>query len=305
MPYYRFYILIFILQLIRPLEGQSYLPPELLPAANGLSSQEVTCLIFDNTGYLWTATQSELSRYDGYNSVQFPLLKSGQRLPNDQQIKSIRKDNQGNLWILAGNGLNLIQHKTGEISYYSLNQSDQLISRQFTPRDIYPGKDGEVWVLSDSVLISVKPGQANRYYPVPRSLQQPGFVTTCLLPDINGNLWIGTSAGILFFDRQQRSFTEFMQQSAQGLLTDQRVNCMFLDAKNFLWIGTGNGLNRFDQVDYDFDGYFPGGKNSAQEANTVTDINQAPDGTLIIATEAGLFSYDDVKGIFSKITQAT
>ena len=36
MPYYRFYILIFILQLIRPLEGQSYLPPELLPIANGL-----------------------------------------------------------------------------------------------------------------------------------------------------------------------------------------------------------------------------------------------------------------------------
>ena len=125
------------------------------------------------------------------------------------------------------------------------------------------------------------------------------------MPDINGNLWIGTSAGILFFDRQQRSFTEFMQQSAQGLLTDQRVNCLFLDAKNFLWIGTENGLNRFDQVDYDFDGYFPGGKNSAQPANRVTDINQAPDGTLIIATAAGLFSYDDVKGIFNRITQAT
>ena len=102
MPYYRFYIIIFILQLIRPLEGQSYLPPELLPVANGLSSQDVTCLTFDNTGYLWIATQSELNRYDGYNFVQFPLLKNGQRLPNDQQIKSIRKDNHGNLWILAG-----------------------------------------------------------------------------------------------------------------------------------------------------------------------------------------------------------
>ena len=305
MPYYRFYILIFILQLIRPLEGQSYLPPELLPVANGLSSQEVTSLIFDNTGYLWTATQSELSRYDGYNFVQFPLLKSSQRLPNDQQITSIRKDNLGNLWVLAGDGLNRIHRKTGEISYYSLTASDQLISDQFKPRDIYPGKDGEIWVLSDSILISVTPGQANRYYPVPRPLQQPDFVTTSLLPDINDNLWIGTSAGILFFDRQQRSFTEFMQQSAQGLLTDKRVNCLFLDSKNFLWIGTDNGLNRFDQVDYDFDGYFPGGKNSAQPANIVTDIDQAPDGTLIIATEAGLFSYDEVKATFSKITQTT
>lgn len=305
MPYYRFYILILILQLIRPLEGQSYLPPELLPIANDLSSQEVTSLLFDNRGYLWTATQSELSRYDGYNFIQFSLLKNGQRLPNDQLIVSIKKDNRGNLWVLAGDGLNLIHNKTGEISYYPLYQADQTISPQNTPRDIYPGKDGEVWVLSDSLLISVNPGQANRYFLVPRPLQEPDFITTCLLPDINDNLWIGTSVGILFFDRQQRSFTEFMQQSAQGLLTDKRVNCLFLDTKNFLWIGTENGLNRFDQVDYDFDGYFPAGKNSAQQANNVTDINQAPDGTLIIATAAGLFSYDEGIEIFNKITQTT
>ncbi len=67
--------------------------------------KEVNSLLFDNTGYLWTATQSGLNRYDGYNFVQFPLLKNGQRLPNDQQIKSIRKDNKGNLWMLADGGI--------------------------------------------------------------------------------------------------------------------------------------------------------------------------------------------------------
>jgi ligand-binding sensor domain-containing protein len=305
MPYYRFYILIFILQLIRPLEGQSYLPPELIPVANGLSSQEVTSLIFDNMGYLWTATQDELNRYDGYNYIQFPLQKNGQRFPSDQPIISIKKDKQGSLWILAGEGLTLIHPKTGEIGYFPLYQSDHPATQLNMPRDIYPGKYGVVWVLSDSVLISVNPGKANRYSLVPRPLLQPDFVTTCLLPDINDNLWIGTSSGILFFNRQQRSFTEFMQQSAHGLLTDQRVNCLFLDDRNFLWIGTENGLNRFDQVDYNFEGYFPGGNNSAQPSNIVTDINQAPDGALIITTAAGLFSYDEEKGIFTRITQAT
>ena len=71
--------------------------------------KEVNSLLFDNTGYLWTATQSGLNRYDGYNFVQFPLLKNGQRLPNDQQIKSIRKDNKGNLWMLAEEGLSRMQ----------------------------------------------------------------------------------------------------------------------------------------------------------------------------------------------------
>jgi ligand-binding sensor domain-containing protein/serine phosphatase RsbU (regulator of sigma subunit) len=304
MSYYRFYILIFILQLIRPLEGQSYLPPELVPVVNGSSLQQVNSLLFDNTGYLWTATQTELNRYDGYNFVQFPLLKNGQRLPGDQQIKSIRKDNKGNLWILAGEGLSRIFPETGDISYYPVYQSDNQTSHKFSPRDIYPGNDGSVWVLSDSLLISVKPGQANRYYQVPKPLQKSGFVTTCLLPDINGNIWIGTTEGILFFDRQQRSFTEFMQESAQGLLTDHSVNCMFLDANNTLWIGTKNGLNRFDQVDYDFEGYFPGGKASRQPANSISSIGQTPEGGLIIATADGLYSYDEAKNIFSKITQA-
>jgi ligand-binding sensor domain-containing protein/serine phosphatase RsbU (regulator of sigma subunit) len=283
------------------LEGQSYLPPELLPVTSG----EVSSLAFDNKGFLWTATQNELNRYDGYNFVQFTLLKNGQRIANDQPINSIKKDSQGNLWILAGDGLNLIHKKTGEFSYYPLFPSDHPSNSQFMPRDVYPGKDGEVWVLTDSLLISVSPGQVNRYYQVPRSSHPPGFITTCLMPDINDNLWIGTSAGILFFDRQQRSFTEFMQQNTQGLLTDQRVNCLFLDARHFLWIGTENGLNRFDQVDYDFDGYFPGGKNPAQQANRITDINQSADGLLIMATGEGLFSYDEAKGIFNKITQAS
>jgi len=305
MPYYRFYILIFILQLIRPLEGQSYLPPELLPVAKGLSSQEITSLLFDNTGYLWTATESELSRYDGYQFVQFNLSKNNQRLPNDQQIKSIRKDKQGDLWILAGDVLNRIDHRTSELSFYPLYQSDQMKSQRFNPRDIYPGNDGEVWVLTDSVLISVIPGQANRYYTVSGLALQSDFVTTCLMADINGNLWIGTSRGIYFFNCQERTLTEFMERNAQGLLTDQHVSCLFLDSKNFLWIGTKNGLNRFDQVDYDFDGYFPGGKTSVQQANEITSINQSPDGTLIVATVAGLFSFDETEGIFNKITQST
>lgn len=300
---YRFYILIFILQLIRPLEGQTYLPPELLPVAKGLPSREVTSLLFDNTGYLWAAVQSELTRYDGYNFVQIPLLKNSQRIPNDQKIITFRKDGPGNLWVLAGEGLNFIHHKTGEVSYYPLYPSDQETSLNFLPRDIYPGNNGEVWVLSDSLLIVVTPGQSNQYFQVPKPLLEPDFVTTCLLPDINGNIWIGTSDGILFFDRQQRSFTEFMQQSAQGLLTDNRVNCLFLDSKNFLWIGTENGLNRFDQVDYDFKGYFPGGKYSEPRANIVTAVGQAPDGTLVISTASGIFRYDEAKGIFTRITQ--
>ncbi len=303
MPYYRFYILIFILQLIRPLEGQSYLPPEFVPFANSVSKKEVNSLVFDNTGYLWTATQAELNRYDGYNFVQFPLLKNNQRLPNDQQIRTIRKDIQGNLWILAGEGLNQMLLNTGEIAYYPLYRPDQKTSGKFIPRDIYPVNDGSVWVLSDSLLISVSPGRANQYYTLPQPLQQSVFVTTCLMPDINGNLWIGTTQGILFFDRQQRSFTEFMQQSAQGVMTDHRVNCLFLDAQNTLWIGTENGLNRFDQVDYDFDGYFPAGKSSGQQENMITDIGQNPDGVLILATAAGLFSYNESKNVFSRITQ--
>jgi ligand-binding sensor domain-containing protein/serine phosphatase RsbU (regulator of sigma subunit) len=302
MPYYRIYIII-ILQLIRPLYGQTYLQPEMFPVENGLSSQYVTCLTFDNRGYLWVGTQSGLNRYDGYRFVQFFSERNGQYTNNDRQIRVIRTDRPGNLWILSDGGISSYDHRSGEIRFYSLSILDSISPADKTAKDIFAANDGGVWVLTNTMLLTLEPGHKTRYYPIPHDKNQGDSITYCLEADGHGNIWLGTSGGILYFDRQQRTFREFMGKNSQGLLTDHQVNCLFLDKDSILWIGTRNGLNRFDPVDYDFDGYFPGNGENPQPANDIRCIDQATEGRLIVATSSELFSFDKEKGIFTKIRE--
>ncbi len=302
MPYYRFYIFLFILQLFRPLEGQAYLRPELIAFGNAFPSKEISGLALDETGFLWVSTTNDLYRYDGYHIVQFPLINKGQRLPADQEIKSLRHDASGNIWLLTSGAVIKINRHKGSIDYNALFESENPMPPGYKPVDFFPSRKNELWVLSDSLLISVHAGQPVRYFAIPHPNTHDDFAATCLAADYNGNLWIGTTSGILFFERQNGTFTDFMQQNSQGLLTNQRVNTLFLDSRNFLWIGTDNGLNRFDQVDYDFDGYFPGGKSNNSGVNKINAVGQSTEGTLVVSTSSGLFSFDEGTGIFSRIT---
>jgi ligand-binding sensor domain-containing protein/serine phosphatase RsbU (regulator of sigma subunit) len=300
MPFYRIDIFFIILLFLSPLCAQNYLQPEAFPVENGLSSQHVNCLAFDTKGYLWVGTQSGLKRYDGYHFTQFQASTAGQISPNDQQIKVIRTDLQGNVWILSEGGLLRQDQMTGEISSYSIIVEDSVNFEDLNVKDIYPGKDGEVWALTDNRLISMNSGKT-RYYSIPGENKLGKILTTCLLVDGSGNIWVGTSVGLLFFDRLQQAFTEYMPQNFQGLLSDVRVNCLFLDADNRLWIGTRNGLNRFDPVDYDFDKFFPGRDGKLQPSNEIHYIRQEPGGRLILFTAAGLYSFDIVDGSFAGI----
>lgn len=106
---------------------------------------------------------------------------------------------------------------------------------------------------------------------------------------------------MLFFDRLQKAFIEFMPQNSRGLLTDPQVNCLFMDKDNRLWIGTRNGLNRFDPVDYDFDAYFPGSDARFMPSNEIHDIHQEPGGRLILFTAAGIYSFDITRESFARI----
>jgi ligand-binding sensor domain-containing protein/serine phosphatase RsbU (regulator of sigma subunit) len=304
MLHYRLHIIFIILQFIRPLEAQNYLQPEILPVENGLSSQTVTCLTFDRKGYLWVGTQSGLERYDGYRFIQFFQPKNGQFTASDQQIKAVQTDRQGNLWILSDAGLSQYVYRSGEIKSYTLSTGDSASFTEKAAKDMYAGNNGEAWLLTNLTLIDLEPGKAARYYTIPRNVNREDSITSCLQADGNGNIWVGTSGGIRYFDRQQQAFREFMPQNSQGLLSDRHVNCLFLDADNLLWIGTQNGLNRFDPVDYDFESYFPGSGENVQPANEIYSIDKSPEGGLIVATAAGMFSFNKTGEVFTKINES-
>jgi ligand-binding sensor domain-containing protein/serine phosphatase RsbU (regulator of sigma subunit) len=297
----RIYIVIFIALISKAMFSQSYLPPEVLSVDQGLSSRNVNYVYVDKKGFLWAATDYGLNRYDGYNFRHFFTSQGELHTIKGQEIFTLKSDHSGNFWIISNTGLNFYDNKTGEITFYSNPSFDTTSSGSVTLRDIYPDDEGKIWLLTDHTLTQFIPGKQTKSFPIPIGQLKGEAVATCMLPDNNGNIWIGTSIGIQVFNMQKNLFVEFMTQSSQGLLSNHYITCMFLDDEKSLWIGTKNGLKRFDPVDYDFEELFPANSQSPQAANEIHSISQDEDGKLIIATGEGILLLRYPDHIFTKL----
>ena len=73
---------------------------------NGLSSNQISCIVQDEKGYLWIGTVSGgLNRFDGYNFHVYESESSGLIHPT---ITSLFIDTENKLWVGTGAGLGYI-----------------------------------------------------------------------------------------------------------------------------------------------------------------------------------------------------
>src|SRR2546429_7553718 len=96
------YLLLLTMPIIFFIYGKSQLKPQLrffhLGIEQGLSNNNVNCLLQDRTGFLWIGTDNGLNRFDGY---QFVLIGGGNDTNTiaSQQISSLLEDKEGMIWI--------------------------------------------------------------------------------------------------------------------------------------------------------------------------------------------------------------
>jgi ligand-binding sensor domain-containing protein len=114
---------------------------------------------------------------------------------------------------------------------------------------------------------------------------------TSICVDGNGIVWIGTSAGVMRYER-------FYFSTISGLL-DESVNVVVADARDNIWAGTDGGLAVYD-VETEGWTYFTT-ENSGLVSDHVQDIAvDAETGIIWIATDRGLSRYES--GIIPPVT---
>ena len=74
----------------------------------------------------------------------------------------------------------------------------------------------------------------------------------CIQGDGNGNLWIGTNAGLNKFNIETETFTSYSKKD--GVANDY-INSLLIDDEGNLWIGTNNGLSKFNIKKQKFTNY--------------------------------------------------
>ena len=81
-----------------------------LSTSEGLSNNNVRCILRDEKGFLWIGTESGLNKYDGYTFRHY--YRNNSQLPDDG-ITELFEGPDGNVWVKIASGYSIYNYQTG------------------------------------------------------------------------------------------------------------------------------------------------------------------------------------------------
>ena len=264
-----------------------------LDVNDGLSDNNIKCIIKDRNGFMWFGTSSGLNRYDGYDFERYCKINSdSSSLPNNN-INAIAEDFDGNLWIATDAGVGML-----DINTYRFRRVDLLKFAKSGCQDVYYIKtltsdsEGNIWIGTHNGLFfyNRKTKVIEYIMPDEQSCTSEFNNITALAHDNEGSVWIGTASGYIFRYSSGSGTIEKLEPLKLTPGADNVVSLLFADRDGILWVGNSLSLHWFNirtrswiednssLLDVDFKGIL------------TTSIVQDNNGSIWIATDGrGLF----------------
>jgi ligand-binding sensor domain-containing protein/signal transduction histidine kinase len=201
---------------------------------DGLSNNNVLCILQDKKGFMWFGTRDGLNRFDGYSFKIFRKDPSNPKSLGNDHINCMLQDENELIWVGAQNGL------------YKFNPVDQSfehiqVTAEKYVRSIYKDNHGVLWMTLNDTLTT--------YDPIKSTIRQyVQFRSTSVCSDQNGTLWVGTKDGFLKkFNRADHSFTSFDVFSKSPKPNSRWIEKIYDTKRGTLLIGTlAGGIKLFD-----------------------------------------------------------
>lgn len=267
---------------------------------------------------LFADAQNELWLYtDGYPQGAFCFNTTTNQLVhyhregnatrlNNNLVTGIQQDNNGLIWIITDHGgVNLLNKRTGIISYLENKAEDIKSISQNSINAIYRDNTGIIWLGSYKKGINYYHENIIKF-PVYRHLLSdarslPFDDVNRFVEDDKGNLWIGTNGGgLIYYDRSNNTYRTFKHNPANAnSISNDVVVSLCIDHNKKLWIGSYyGGLDCYDGQ------RFIHYKNNVADSTSISDnsiweIYEDAQQQLWIGTlSGGLNRFDAQKNIF-------
>lgn len=273
----------------------------------GLKSNEASALCFDMKGKLYVGTAKGLSRLDGdaFTSIDLGI--------KDACVSMLFCTKDNHLFVGVGDkllefsGKNIISTRKFNSNLISMKVDD----------------DGVTWILTEAALYRQPEGAAE----FDLEIGVPGQ-GSCLAALKNNKVYVGTAGGGLHALTGKRWHWSELMADMTGLVSDY-ITCVDIDPTGNVWVGTDKGVCVYDDHSYwldyskaeglpraeitgmavaaDGDRYFTTTTGLIHQHNGkltyygykrwlpsphATDIAISPDGTLCVATKAGVSVFE-------------
>jgi ligand-binding sensor domain-containing protein len=233
-----------------------------LTAEQGLSSNQIKCLHTDKEGFVWIGTRYGLNRFDG---IKFKVYKNraedSTSIP-DNFIWHIYEAKDDKLWIGTGNGLGVLDKRTGQFTnFYHQKDNPNSLSNSDV-REIIEDENSIFWIGTAEGLNSydLKKQQFTRFQvPNPEKPKEKNAIWGMWI-DRKGKFWICTNYGFFEFDKERKAFHLLSQYNYR----DARNNFfdVYEDSESYLWLSTNRGgVYRIAPDRKSYENYRPDPKN--------------------------------------------
>ncbi|MCW3117995.1 MAG: response regulator, partial [Chitinophagaceae bacterium] len=269
---------------------------EHLDLNNGLSQNNVMCILQGSRGFMWFGTRDGLNKYDGYKFTTYKNVAKDSNSINNNFITGMVEDAEGIIWIATrGGGLNRYDKQKEAFTHFTNKPENKNSITSDLLTGLSKDSEGNLWINTESGLAYFEPRQ-NRFtrYDVDARY---------VFEDKEHRVWVGTfENGLSLFDKKTKTFTHFRyDKNDSSSLSNNNVSVIFEDSKRRLWVGTfGGGLNLFDRSTGKFRRFMHEKHNSnSLPADAVFTIAEDDIGNLWIGTEnGGLSIYNPDTRIF-------
>lgn len=198
----------------------------------------ISAMFDEKENVLWAATFGGGTVRYMLDNVFFRWID----LPQYVEVNKVIEDNNGYVWLtsikhgLLKSDSNGISEKT----QFKIWEKSGVLSGKC---GLYKDKNGCIWVGDEHAnFLSIDP--ETDYYTRYKIKLNDGedfharIYEFCL--DGEGNMWIGTSDGLILFNREENLFYRVQEESVAG----KKVSAIKEDPDGDIWIGTQNGLVR-------------------------------------------------------------
>ena len=268
-----------------------------LSTIDGLSNNNVTCLLEDNKGRIWIGTESGANIYDGYTVRQLSLGKEINTSASDV-VTSIQQDALGNVWVNYNGGF-----------VVSLGINERMTARDYLtslgvpmPNDayIYVDENGRLWIL-DSQKLYYYNLKNNRMYEFESKIDF-SYHNDVYVTGRNENLYVSHHEELWHFDMNAKSWKK-VEVPEELALTGERVK-IYLDEQGRKWLYSIQSELVFVQLsgETEWRKINITLKENISTQNHVRDICISKSGKIWISTDHnGVFIFDENLNLYKTV----
>lgn len=274
---------------------------------NGLSHDQVHCMMQDSRGFVWVGTFSGLSRFDGDYIKNFTHDPYDENSISNNNVSHLWEDHRGIIWVKTAEGLEFLDPLTEKFNASDTISFSGDIMDVSNVVDFYKDLNNGIWIMSDSKGIQYGNPQKDelkifRHDPNDEFSISSNFVSD-VYQDEHHDYWLVHRSGILDLmdGKTFRVKDRFVFRPSKS---NSAYYQMFIDSSGKIWIWAENdaiGAYRYDPQYRVLDSFSTKSTRYKISSDIVSGIVEDQRGCIWISSDhGGIFVYDPIT---SKLTE--